>query len=238
MSLPVLETAKHELTLPSQDSQIAFRPFLVKEEKVLLQAMESQNQKQIVNALIDIVDACTFGAVNARSLPIFDLEYIFLKIRAKSVGEVAKIRVKCPDDNETFAQVELNLDDIDVQVDDSHTNDIMIDEDRKLGIVMQYPTLDSVDVSQDVKALKTPQLFKLISRGIYQIYEGEKTYAASDYTEKDLNEFIESMQSNAFAKVQKFYETMPKLQHEIEVENPKTKVKSMVKLQGLADFFA
>jgi len=238
MALPVIETQTYELTLPSADVKVKFRPFLVKEEKVLLQALESQEQKEIINALKNIVSACTFGTLNVDELPTFDLEYVFLQIRAKSVGEVAKLKVLCPDDKTTYADVEVDLSKVDVQVDDKHTNNIVIDDDKKVGMILKYPTLNSVDPTTDFsKGVKTETLFEIIGNSIFQIYEGDKVYNASDYKKDELNKFIESLDSKSFTKVQEFYNTMPKLIHEIEVENPKTKVKSKVTLQGLTDFF-
>jgi len=235
MSLPILETAKYELTLPSQDMKVSYRPFLVKEEKLLLRVLESQESKQITNALKSIVDACTFGAVNVSALPVFDLEYVFLQIRSKSVGEVAKLKVRCPDDNETYANVEVDLSKVEVQVDEAHTNEIQIND--KVKMIMKYPTIDSIDADVDANDLKTEQMFDMIAASIYQIYDGETVHNAKDYKKEELNAFIESLSSAHFEKVQKFFQTMPKLQQEIEVENPKTKVKSKMMLQGLADFF-
>jgi hypothetical protein len=237
MTLPIIETQTYELTLPSTDIKVKYRPFLVKEEKILLQALESEDQKNIVNALKDIVKACTFGALNVDDLPTFDLEYIFLNIRAKSVGEVAKLKVLCPDDNETYANVDIDLTEINVQVDDKHNNNIVIDDNKKIGIIMKYPTLGSVDPSLDFTKEQTNKIFQLIANSIYQIYEGDKVYSTSDYTKEDLNKFIESLSAKTFTDIQNFYNTMPKLMHEIEVENPVTKVKNKVILQGLTDFF-
>jgi len=238
MALPIIETQTYELTLPSADVKVKYRPFLVKEEKVLLQALESQEQKEIINALKNIVSACTFGSLNVDDLPTFDLEYVFLQVRAKSVGEVAKLKVLCPDDKTTYADVEVDLSKVDVQVDDKHTNNIVIDDDKKVGMILKYPTLNSVDPTTDFsKGVKTETLFEIIGNSIFQIYEGDKVYNASDYKKDELNKFIESLDSKSFTKVQEFYNTMPKLIHEIEVENPKTKVKSKVTLQGLTDFF-
>jgi len=237
MALPILETQSYDLTLPSADVKVKYRPFLVKEEKVLLQALESEDQKQIINALKEIVKACTFGTLNVDDLPTFDLEYIFLNIRAKSVGEVAKLKVLCPDDKKTYADIDIDLTKVEVQVDDSHTNNIVVDEDKKIGIIMKYPTLGSVDPSMDFTKEQTNKIFDLIANSIYQIYEGDKIYNTSDYTKEDLNKFIESLSTKAFTDIQNFYNSMPKLIHEIEVENPKTKVKSKVTLQGLTDFF-
>jgi len=237
MALPVLETNTFELTLPSSEVTVKYRPFIVKEEKILLQAMESQEQKQIVNALKNIVSVCTFGQLNVDELPTFDLEYVFLKIRSKSVGEVANLKILCPDDKKTYADVEVDLSTVDVHVDDEHRNTIVVDEDRKISVLMKYPTLASVDPTKDYSKQDTKALFSVISEGIHQIIEGETIHQAKDYTKEELDKFIESISSASFKKIQKFYETMPKLMHEVEVENPKTKVKSKITLSGLSDFF-
>jgi uncharacterized protein YrzB (UPF0473 family) len=237
MALPVLETNTFELTLPSSDVKVKYRPFLVKEEKILLQAMESQEQKQIVQALKDIVSVCTYGQLNVDELPTFDLEYVFLQIRSKSVGEVAKLKVLCPDTKKDYAEVEVDLSTVDVQVDDEHNNKIMVDEGKQIGVLMKYPTLASVDPTKDYSKQNTKALFNVIGEGIYQIFEGDKVHMAKDYTKEELDQFVESLDSKSFKKIQRFYETMPKLMHEIEVENPKTKVKSKITLSGLSDFF-
>ena len=199
--------------------------------------MESQEQKQIVNALKNIVSVCTFGQLNVDELPTFDLEYVFLKIRSKSVGEVANLKILCPDDKKTYADVEVDLSTVDVHVDDEHRNTIVVDEDRKISVLMKYPTLASVDPTKDYSKQDTKALFSVISEGIHQIIEGETIHQAKDYTKEELDKFIESISSASFKKIQKFYETMPKLMHEVEVENPKTKVKSKITLSGLSDFF-
>ena len=235
MALPILETAKYELTLPSSNVQVQYRPFLVKEEKILLLAMESDNAGEITKALKGIVHACTFGSINVDMLPTFDLEYIFLNVRAKSVGEVAKLKLLCPDDKETYANVELDLSKVNVEVDDEHTNKIQIND--KIKLLMQYPTIDSFDPKMDAANMKTEQLFEVIRKTVYEIYEGETVHKASDYTAKEMNDFLESLSSEHFQKIQKFFTTMPRLQHEVEVLNPKTKVTSKVMLVGLQSFF-
>ena len=235
MALPILDTAKYELTLPSSDVQVQYRPFLVKEEKILLMAMESENAAEITKALKEIVHTCTFGTINVDMLPTFDLEYIFLNIRAKSVGEVAKLKILCPDDKETYANIELDLSKVEVEVDDDHTNEIQVND--KVKMLMKYPTIESFDPSTDASKLGTKQLFDMISSSIYEIYEGETVHKASDYSKEEMSKFIESLSSEQFGKIQKFFNSMPRLQHEVEVENPKTKVKSKVKLQGLQSFF-
>jgi hypothetical protein len=238
MPLPIVETQTYELTLPSADIKVKYRPFLVREEKILLQAMESQKQNEIVEALKQIVSVCTFNSLNVEDLPTFDLEYIFLNIRAKSVGEIAKLKVLCPDDKETYADVEIDLTKINVQVDDKHNNNIVVDENKKIGLIMKYPTLGVVDTETKFDAkMSSKVLFDIIAKSIYQIYEGDKVHTASDYKKDELLTFIESLDSKTFLKIQEFYDTMPKLMHEIEVLNPKTQVKSKVMLQGLTDFF-
>ena len=238
MTLPIIETQTYELTLPSADVKVKYRPFLVKEEKILLQAMESEKQEEIVQALKDIVSACTYGKINADELPTFDLEFIFLQIRSKSVGEVAKLRVLCPDDKKTYADVDVDLSKIEVQVDDSHTNNIVIDDEKKIGMIMKYPTLSSVTSNTDLsKGLTSKTIFDMLRKSIYEVYQGEQTFKASDYSEDELQKFIESLDSKTFKKVQSFYETMPKLMHEMDITNPSTNVKSKVTLQGLSDFF-
>ena len=235
MALPILETATYELTLPSADVVVKYRPFLVKEEKVLLQALESNDDVEIKNAIIDIVSTCTFGQVNAKALPTFDLEYVFLQVRSKSVGEIAKIRLLCPDDKETYVTKEVDLSKVEVQVDDEHTNEIKISDTIKM--IMKYPTIDTVDHKLNVKGMKTQQVFDMITGCIHSIIDGEKEHFVKDYTKDELNKFIESLDRKSFDKLNKFFDTMPQLRHEIEVENPKTKVKSKIVLKGAQDFF-
>ena len=235
MALPILETATYELTLPSADIKVKYRPFLVKEEKVLLQALESNDDVEIKNAICDIVSTCTFGQVNAKAIPTFDLEFIFLQVRSKSVGEIANIRLKCPDDNETYVTHKIDLSKVDVEVDDKHSNEITVNDNVK--IIMKYPTIDTVDPKLSVSGMKTKQVFDMITSCIHSIIEGEKEHNVKDYSSEDLNKFIESLDRKAFDKLNKFFETMPQLRHEIEVENPKTKVKSKVVLKGAQDFF-
>jgi len=238
MALPVLESNTFELTLPSSDVKVKYRPFLVKEEKILLQAMESKEQKQIVQALKDIVSVCTFGQLNVDDLPTFDLEYVFLQIRSKSVGEVVNLKILCPDTKKDYAEVEVDLSKVDVHVDDEHRNKIMVDEEKKIGVLMKYPTINSVDPTIDYgKGADTKTLFGVIADGVYQIFEGDKVHMAKDYSREELDKFIESLDSKSFKKIQRFYETMPKLMHEIDVTNPKTKVTSKITLSGLSDFF-
>ena len=237
MALPILETATYELTLPSADVTVKYRPFLVKEEKVLLQALESNDDVEIKNAIKNIVNTCTFGQLDASLLPTFDLEYVFLQIRSKSVGEIAKVRLRCPDDNETYVTKEIDLTKVDVEVDDSHNNKIIINKEKNIGIVMKYPTIDSVDPKKNVKGMKTEQAFEMITSCIHSIFEGEQEHKVKDYSKKEITDFLDSLDRKAFDEINKFFETMPQLRHEVEIENPKTKVKSTVVMKGAQDFF-
>ena len=237
MALPKLNTPTYELEVPSTDEKIKYRPFLVKEEKILLMAMESKDNAQIINAVKEIVSSCTFEKLNVATMPMFDMEYIFLNIRAKSVGEVSNLKILCPDDKKTYANVELDLTKVEVQVGDEHSNKIELTDD--MGLIMTYPTIDSF-LESGIETIDANNMLDVISTCILQIYEekGEKVYQAKDQTKKELTEFIESMNSNQFKKLQSFFDTMPKLTHTIKVKNPKTKKSSDVKLTGLNDFFA
>ena len=236
MALPKLTTPTYELEIPSTDEKIKYRPFLVKEEKILMMAMESKKSSDIVQAVKDIVSECTFNKINMSDMPMFDIEYIFLQIRSKSVDEVSKLKLLCPDDGKTYAEIELNLNEVKVQVGDDHTNKIELNDG--MGIIMKYPTIDSFKESgiQDINA---SNMLEVIGSCILQIYEkkGEKTYDPKDQTKKELTEFIEQLTTTQFKEVQKFFDTMPKLKHDIMVKNPKTKKESKITLTGLNDFF-
>ena len=237
MALPVANTAKYELMLPSQQKTIKFRPFLVKEEKVLLMAMESGESKEMLSAIKEIVKSCTFGEMIAENYPMFDIEYVFLQIRSKSVGEKTKLKILCPDDGKTYAETEIDLSKIEVYVDDDHSPNILIDEDRKLGVVMRYPALKDVDsdtLQGDINIQKT---YKMITSCIEQIYEGEKVYLRKDTSDKELQEFVDNLSADQMKKLSAFYNTMPRLEHKVMVKNPKTEVESEVTLKGLASFF-
>ena len=237
MALPIIETPRYELTLPSQDTKVQYRPFLVKEEKILLMAMESKDNNEIVNATKDILKACTYDKLDIDKLPMFDIEYILLQVRGKSVGEIANFKVICPDDKTTATDVELNLSDVNVQVDDEHTNRVVIDETRNLGLVLNYPSLGITKAGFDVNKTDIDTMFGVVAGCIDHIFEGEKTFPAKDSTQKELKEFLESLPQAAFLKIKKFFDTMPQLRHEVEVTNPKTGVKSKVTFKGLQDFF-
>jgi len=237
MALPVANTAKYELTLPSQQKTVSYRPFLVKEEKILLMAMESGNAGEMLNAVKDIVKNCTFGEIVAEDYPMFDIEYVFLQIRAKSVGEIAKIKVLCPDDKKTYVNTEIDLSKVEVYVDDDHANNVILDESRKLGVVLKYPSLKDVNENMMTGKIKLDEMYDMITNAIETIYEGEKVYQAKDSTKEELREFVDNLTADQMKNLNKFYNTMPRLEHKIEVENPNTGVKSEVVLKGLADFF-
>ena len=236
MALPKLNTPSYELEIPSTDEKIMYRPFLVKEEKILLIALESAKNEEIIRAMKEIVSECTFNKLDISNLPMFDIEYIFLNIRAKSVGEVSKLKIRCPDDKKTMADVEIDLNSVNVEIGEGHTNKIELEEGT--GIIMQYPTIDSFK-QLGLQNITAKNMTDIISACILQIYEknGEKVYNAKDQTTKELSEFVEQMNTKQFQKVQKFFDTMPKLKKVIKVKNPKTKVESEVTLAGLNDFF-
>jgi len=236
MALPKLTTPTYELEIPSTDAKVKYRPFLVKEEKILMMAMESKASADITQAVKDIVSECTFNKVKIDDMPMFDVEYIFLNIRSKSVGEVSKLKLLCPDDKKTYADVEVNLNEVKVQVGDDHTN--KIDLGNGMGMIMKYPTIDSFKDS-GIKDINPSNMLEVISTCILQIFEdeGKKVYDTKDQTKKEVTEWIEQLNTKQFTDVQKFFDTMPKLKHEITIKNPKTKVESKIMLNGLNDFF-
>ena len=237
MALPKIEVPTYELTLPSEDKKIKYRPFLVREEKILYIAMETGQNKEMINALKDVVGACTFDVLNVDRLPIFDIEYLFLQIRAKSVSEITKFRAICPDDGKTYVEAEVDLTKVEVQVDDEHTNSIMLESERNLGLVLKYPTLKNYDVGRGLDNIEIDKVFNILIDCIDHIFEGDKIYPAKDTSKQELKEFIEGLPQDAFTKIKSFFDTMPKLKHEIEVTNPNTNVTSKIVLTGIADFF-
>jgi len=236
MALPILTTPTYELEVPSTATKIKYRPFLVKEEKVLLMAMESGENNQIIQAVKTIVSECTFNKVDLGNSPMFDIEYIFLQIRGKSAGEVSNIRLLCKDDGKTYADVEINLNDIGVHVTEEHTNKIELTDE--MGMIMTYPTIDSF-MNTGINKIDSSNMLEVIATCILQIYDkkGEEVFEAKDQTKKELNDFIEQLTSHQFQEVQKFFDTMPKLQHMVKVKNPETNVVNEVLLSGLNDFF-
>jgi hypothetical protein len=239
MPLPKIATPTYELELPSTGESIQYRPFLVKEEKVLVIALESEDTKQITTAIKTVIKNCikTKG-IKVDSLPTFDIEYLFLNIRGKSVGEEIEVNIICPDDGETQVPVMINIDDIHVQKDDAHTNKIQLDDE--ILMVMKYPSLDQfIKNNFDFESKnQMDQSFDLIASCIESICTEEDVWATADCSKKEVSEFLESMNSSQFKGVEKFFDTMPKLAHTIKVKNPVTKKESEVVLEGLASFFA
>ena len=239
MPLPKIATPVYELELPSTGDTINYRPFLVKEEKLLVIALESEDTKQITTAIKSVIKACiqTKG-IKVEALPTFDIEYLFLNIRGKSVGEELDVNIVCPDDGETEVPVKINLDDIQIQRTEGHTNQVKLDDN--LMMEMKYPSLDQFIQNNFDFTEKNAmdQSFKLIATCIDKIYSEEEVWAAADCTKKEVNDFLESMNSSQFKGIEKFFDTMPKLSHTITVNNPVTSVESEVVLEGLASFFA
>ncbi len=239
MPLPKIATPTYSLELPSTGKSINYRPFLVKEEKLLVIALESEDNKQITTAIKAVIKACVLTkGIKVETLPTFDIEYLFLNIRGKSVGEELEVNIICPDDKETTVQTTIYLDDIKCKKSEGHTNQIKLDDN--IMMEMKYPSLNEFiknNFDFDEKN-QMEQSFELIGSCVDKIYTKEESYASSDCTKKEMNDFLESMNSNQFKKIEEFFTTMPKLSHTIEVTNPKTKKKSEVVLEGLASFFA
>jgi len=236
MALPILTTPTYELEVPSTATKIKYRPFLVKEEKILLMAMESDDNNQVIQAVKTIVSECTYNKVDLGNSPMFDIEYIFLQIRAKSAGEVSNLKLLCKDDGKTYADVEVNLTEIEVQVTEEHTNKIELTDE--MGMIMSYPTIDSF-ANTGISKIDSSNMLEVIATCIRQIYDkkGEEVFEGKDQTKKELNDFIEQLNTKQFLKIQEFFDTMPKLQHLVKVKNPVTKVENEVMLSGLNDFF-
>ena len=233
MSLPKLESPTFELVLPSTNEKIKFRPFLVKEQKILLMAQESKNETQIADTVGKLVNACTFGKVDSESVPMFDIEHIFLQLRAKSVGETVELKLLCPDDNKTYAKTKINLEDVSVQMTADHTNVIKISD--KVTITFKYPLLKDMKDIPDTKG-EIDKVFELLNKCVHEIHFGDKVYNRVDMTNEELTEFMNSMSVDQLQEVMHFFNTMPKLRHTVKVTNPKTKVKSEVVLEGLQNF--
>ena len=236
MALPKITAPTYELVIPSTDEKIKYRPFLVKEEKILLLAMESGNQDDIINAIKQIVTECTFGKLKVGRMPMFDVEYLFLNIRSKSVGEVSELTLIAPDDKKTHVKVKVDLSKVQVEEEEGHTNKVELTDE--MGIYMKYPTVDAF-ATTGVSEINASNMLDVISSCIAQIYDkkGEEVFEAKDQTKKELVGFIEQLNSKQFADVQNFFDTSPKLKHTVTIKNPKTKKESKVVLSGLSDFF-
>ena len=232
MALPKLESQVYELEQPSTGKKIKYRPFLVKEQKVLMVASESEDEKQIRDALAGIIYSCTYEKVDPFNVPMFDVEFLFLRIRGKSVGEKIELNLLCPDDNETRVKTNLNLDDVGVNQKLGHTNEISITD--KIKIIMNYPTLNDM-ISGNITGID--EVFDMIKRCVHEIHDGETVHNKIDMSESDLDEFIESLTTEQFQGLSDFFDTMPKVAHSIEVTNPKTKKKGEVVIEGIQSFF-
>ena len=238
MPLPKISTPTYELEIPSTKKKIRYRPFLVKEEKILIIAMESQSDTEIANAVKDVLSTCILTkGVKVDTLSTFDIEYLFLNIRGKSVGEDVEVLVTCPDDNKTKVPVRINLDDINIITHNDHKRDIKLDD--SLLMRMRYPSINEFIKSNfSTSEVKSEDTFDLIISCIEQIFNHEESWSTSDCTKEEMNDFLDQLNSNQFKEIEKFFDTMPKLSHTLTVNNPNTKVKSDVKLEGLAAFFA
>jgi len=235
MALPVINVPTYTATIPSQKKEVTFRPFLVKEEKILLVALEDGGDQAISNAIKQIIRNCTFEKVDVDDLATFDLEYIFLRIRAKSVGETAKVQVLCEDDGETYVETEVDLEKIEVDFPKGHTSNIKLTDD--VGVQLDYPDME--DMYKGIEEGQTTIDFSLdlMKKSIKHVYDGETVHEKADFSDTDLHNFLESLTSDQFGKLQEFYETMPRLSHTVTVTNPNTKKKNKVTLEGLNSFF-
>ena len=234
MALPKLETPTYELEQPSTGETIKYRPFLVKEQKTLMMASESNDDKQLKEALAGLISNCTFSKLDPYKIPIFDIEFLFLRIRGKSVGEKIDLNLLCPDDGETRVNKSINLEDIGVNMEVGHTNEINITD--KIKMVMRYPTLNDVtDIVGETDDIE--DLFLMIRQCVHEIHDGEKVYNKVDMSDSELKDFIESLTTEQFENLNKFFDTMPKVQHSVEVTNPKTKKKGEVVIEGIQSFF-
>tara|TARA_S200000501_G_scaffold219079_1_gene205623 strand:+ start:4235 stop:4957 length:723 start_codon:yes stop_codon:yes gene_type:complete len=240
MPLPKISTPTYELVLPSTNKKVKYRPFLVKEEKILIMALESEDQKQITNAIKTVLADCILTrGIKVDKMATFDIEYLFLNVRGKSVGETVEVNVTCPDDGKTTVEMEIDIDSIKIQKDPNHTNIIKLDND--LSIQMNYPSLNQfIETNFDLSDTKNQvdQSLYVIMSCINQVYNSEESWSAAECTKKELKDFVESMNSKQFKEVETFFETMPKLSHKVKVTNPETKVESDVVIEGLASFFS
>jgi len=234
MGLPKLDTPIYELVLPSTEETIKYRPFLVKEQKLLLMAQNSKNKKEMLDAIAQIMENCTFGKINAQESYVFDVEYVFLQIRRKSVGDKVTLNLLCEDDNETRVPTEINLGDIKVDITENHTNEIQLNNDVKM--IMSYPKIYTMDkINLDTTSNETS--LDIIVHCIHQIIDGDKVYEKADMSSADLTEFIESMNQQNLEDILKFFNTMPKMRHKITITNPNTNVENTINIEGIDSFF-
>lgn len=229
MGLPKLNTPTYELVLPSTEETIKYRPFLVKEQKLLLLAQESKNKKEMLDAISQIIENCTFGTINGKESYVFDVEYVFLQIRRKSIGDKITLNVLCEDDGTTRVPTEIDLSDIKVEVGENHTNKIQLTDDIQL--IMSYPKIYTID------SINSDNSYDIVVKCVQQIIEGDKIHEKVDMNDKDLVDFIESMSTDNLNDVLKFFDTMPKIKHQINVINPNTNVENTINMEGIESFF-
>tara|TARA_A100000164_G_scaffold380665_1_gene428955 strand:- start:541 stop:1248 length:708 start_codon:yes stop_codon:yes gene_type:complete len=234
MALPKLNVPRYALTLPSNGAKVKYRPFLVKEEKMLLLAMESEDQSMMVETITNLIESCT-NLTKVKELATFDIEFLFLQIRSKSVGETVDVMMTCPDDNETQVKVTVPLEDVKVKIDPKHKKELKINQE--VGLVMKYPSMDMFVKNNFSDQPDVENVFELAIDCIDQIFEGEEVYEAKESSRGELMDFLETMNSAQFKQIQEFFETMPKMSYDVKFTNPKTKKKHSVTLEGLASFF-
>ena len=237
MALPKVGYPTYELELPSNGKTVKYRPFIVKEEKVLLLALESEDEKEVKQAVKDLIKNCVLSRIKVEELPSFDLEYLFMRIRAAAVGEVITMNVTCKDDNKTQVEKRININEIEVFKTEGHTNKIMLTD--TMGIIMKYPSMDRFIETEFLdKSVKTEEVFEFIAESIDQIFDVEEVWDSSTTSKKEMVEWVETLTAKQFEEIQKFYETMPKLQHKFTVKNPNTDEESEYTIEGLQNFFA
>ena len=229
MGLPKLNTPTYELVLPSTEEKIKYRPFLVKEQKLLLLAQESENKKEMLDAISQIIENCTFGKINSKEAYVFDVEYVFLQIRRKSIGDKITLNLLCDDDGTTRVPTEIDLNDVKVEIGDNHTNKIQLTDDVQL--IMTYPRIYTID------SINSDNSYDIVVKCVHQITEGDKIYERVDMSDEDLIEFIESMNTDNLNSVLDFFDTMPKIKHQIKVINPNTNVENTINMEGIESFF-
>ena len=229
MGLPKLDTPIYELVLPSTEEKIKYRPFLVKEQKLLLLAQESENKKEMLDAISQIIENCTFGKINSKEAYVFDVEYVFLQIRRKSIGDKITLNLLCNDDGITRVPTEIDLNDVKVEIGDNHTNKIQLTDDVQL--IMTYPRIYTID------SINSDNSYDIVVKCVQQIIEGDKVHEKVDMNDKDLVDFIESMSTDNLNDVLKFFDTMPKIKHQINVINPNTNVENTINMEGIESFF-
>ena len=229
MGLPKLNTPIYELVLPSTEETIKYRPFLVKEQKLLLLAQESENKKEMLDAISQIIENCTFGKINSKEAYVFDVEYVFLQIRRKSIGDKITLNLLCNDDGITRVPTEIDLNDVKVEIGDNHTNKIQLTDDVQL--IMTYPRIYTID------SINSDNSYDIVVKCVHQITEGDKIYERVDMSDEDLIEFIESMNTDNLSSVLDFFDTMPKIKHQIKVINPNTNVENTINMEGIESFF-